>query len=50
MSYVLGSINETNDRNCKKLYCFSNEAVNDLINIGIVENKTYSKQTKILLN
>ena len=44
MSYVLGSINETNDRNCKKLYCFSNEAVNDLINIGIVENKTY-KQT-----
>lgn len=44
MSYVLGSINETNDRDCKKLYCFSNEAVNDLINIGIVENKTY-KQT-----
>lgn len=44
MSYVLGNINETNDRNCKKLYCFSNEAVNDLINIGIVENKTY-KQT-----
>lgn len=44
MSYVLGDINETNDRNCKKLYCFSNEAVNDLINIGIVENKTY-KQT-----
>ncbi|UVM83257.1 MAG: thymidylate synthase complementing protein [Bacteriophage sp.] len=44
MSYVLGSINETNDRNCKKLCCFSNEAVNDLINIGIVENKTY-KQT-----
>lgn len=44
MSYILKDVHETNDKDCKRLYCFSKEVVDDLINIGIVENKTY-KQT-----
>lgn len=43
MSYVIGDVHCIDDRDCKRLYCFSKEIVNDLIDIGIVENKTYNQ-------
>lgn len=41
--YILKDSKITNDKDCKKIYCFSEEVVNNLINIGIVENKTYNQ-------
>ena len=51
VEYVLGNApHVSNDRQCKKLNIINREIVDDLIDMGIVENKTYLQNDKDMEN